>query len=218
MSKPLRIRFENFLTVRRYAAKTKEAYITAVIGLSQFYNASPDSLSNEQIQRYLQHLIEKRRLAWSTCNVYFSAFQCFYGLFLEWPECRFSIPPRPRIHKLPMLLSIEEVQRLIAAAGNLKHQALLMTVYCAGLRVSEVVNLRPHHIESSAERMMIRVEQGKGRKDRYTILPEDLLATLKSYWREYRPGFWLFPAADPKCPLPIGTAQHIYYNAKKKPA
>lgn len=218
MSSPLRTRFENFLTVKRYSKKTKETYIGFVLGLSTFHQTSPDRLSNDQIQQYLHHLIEKRRLAWSTCNVAFSALQCFYGAFLNWPSCSFYIPPRPRIEKLPMLLSVEEVQHLFAAADNLKHRALLMTVYGAGLRVSEVVKLRPCHIESAPERMLIRVEQGKGRKDRYTILPNDLLETLKAYWRKFRPEFWLFPAADPRLHMPISTAQKIYSKAKKKPA
>lgn len=218
MNSPLRNRFENFLKVRRYAEKTQESYLRAVGEISRFYQVSPDRLSNEQIQQYLHHLIEKRRLAWSTCNVCLSAFQCFYGLFLEWPACRFRIPPRPRVQKLPMLLSVDEVKNLLAASENLKHRALLMTVYGGGLRVSEAVKLRPHHIESAPERMLIRVEQGKGRKDRYTILPESLLKTLRLYWREYRPGLWLFPGRDPKRHMPVESAQHIYYGAKKKPA
>ena len=99
----------------------------------------------------------------------------------------FQIPPRPRIKKLPIVFSMEEVKRLFAAADNFKHRVLLKTVYSAGLRVSEVVRLQPHHIESDPSRMMIRVEQGKGKKDRYTILSKKLLVDLKDYWRKYRP-------------------------------
>ena len=113
-----------------------------------------------------------------------------------------------------MLLSIEEVQRLLDATRNPKHRTLLMTIYGAGLRVSEVVNLKPCHIESS--RMMIRVEQGKGMKDRYTLLPKRLLHELRSYYTAYRPDEYLFFGKSKSCPLPVGTAQKAYYHAKKR--
>jgi site-specific recombinase XerD len=113
-----------------------------------------------------------------------------------------------------MLLSREEVNSIVNASANLKHRALLATVYGSGLRVSEVVRLRPEHIESS--RMMIRIEQAKGAKDRYTVLSKTGLSLLRAYWREYRPGEWLFFGRDKKKPLSIGTAQRVYYQAKAK--
>ena len=113
---------------------------------------------------------------------------------------------------------MEEVKRLFAATTNLKHLALLETVYSAGLRLSEVVHLKPHHIESDPSRMTIRVEQGKGKKDRYTILSKHLLEDLKAYWRKYRPEEWLFPGRESKDHLSTSAAHMIYVNAKKKPA
>ena len=217
MSSKLRTRFTNFLTVSRKARKTKDAYLRAVSGLAGYFGCPPDRLTNEQIQEYLRHLIEDRKLAWSSCNVAFSGLMCFYSGFLKWDETRFSIPPRPRIKKLPMILTIDEVRRLIDAASNLKHHALLKTVYCAGLRVSEVVCLKPCHLESHPSRMLIRVEQGKGQKDRYTVLTPDCLETLRHYWRVYKPSKWLFPGRNPANWMSVGTAQRIYYNAKKKP-
>jgi site-specific recombinase XerD len=118
------------------------------------------------------------------------------------------------MRQLPTVLSVEEVVRIIDSTRNLKHRALLMTTYTAGLRVSEVVKLRPEHIES--KRMLIRVEQGKGKKDRYTMLSVKTLETLKDYWRAYRPGEWLFFAKDRQMPMPIGTVQKIYYHNKKR--
>lgn len=115
-----------------------------------------------------------------------------------------------------MILSIEEVDRLINAASNLKHRALLKTVYSAGLRGGEVVRLKPHHIESDPTRMMIRVEQGKGRKDRYTVLSKELLLTLRKYYQECRPWKWLFQGSNHGNPMALSTAQKIYHEAKKK--
>ena len=211
---PLRKKMIEGMTLKRLAPKTQESYLAAVTGLAKFYHQSPDLIEQDKVQAYLLHLMEERKLAWSSCNVVFSALQYLYGKVLMLDETDFCIPPRPRQRKLPMVLSFDEVMHLIDSASNIKHRALLLTVYGAGLRVSEAVTLKPHHIESG--RMMIRVEDGKGRKDRYTILPEILLKELRLYWRACRPGKWLFFGRDPMEPMPIGTGQKIYYLAKKK--
>ncbi|MBW2154996.1 MAG: tyrosine-type recombinase/integrase [Deltaproteobacteria bacterium] len=112
------------------------------------------------------------------------------------------------------MLSHEEVEHLFEAAANFKHRVFLMTTYGEGLRVSEVVCLKPIHIES--DRMMIRVDQGKGNKDRYSLLSQRLLEELRLYWKTYQPGRYLFSGKDPNKPMPIGTAQRIYYTAKRK--
>jgi integrase len=117
-----------------------------------------------------------------------------------------------------MILSIEEVKRLLASANNFKHQVLLSTIYSAGLRVSEVVRLKPHHIESDPSRMMIRIEQGKGKKDRYTVLSQKLLVNLRTYWCTYQPGTWLFPGNKTDMHMCTNAAQMAFYLAKKKPA
>lgn len=217
MSNDLRSRFTNHLTVLRLSPKTKESYLRAVKGLANYYNCPPDQLNDLQIQEYLRHIIEDRKLAWNTCNVVVCGLVCFYRSFLKWNESRFTIPPRPRSKKLPTILSVEEVRTLLNAADNLKHQAILKTVYCGGLRVSEVVALKPHHIESDPRRMLIRVNQGKGLKDRYTVLTNDCLETLREYWRKFHPEQWLFPGAIPGRPISISTAQKIFTITKKKP-
>jgi len=216
MDTPLRTQFINHLTLQRRSPKTKEAYIGAVYGLAKYYMISPDKLSDNQIQDYLRYLIEKRKLAWSTCNVVFSGLICFYKNVLNRNKTVFSIPPRARSKKIPMVLSVEEVGHLLNSVSNLKHRALLMITYSAGLRVNEVVSLKLHHIESDSSRMMIRIENGKGQKDRYTILSTKVLKVLKEYWEEYRPKEWLFFGSNINKPMPVGTAQKIYYNAKKK--
>ena len=218
MTTDLRTRFINFMTVERFSHHTKRLYLRGVIGLARFYNQSPDTLTNEQIQEYFRHLIEDRKLSWGTCNNYFSAIICFYRNVCKWDETRFHIPPRPRAKKLPVVLSPEEIKRLFAAARNMKHQVLLKTVYSAGLRVGEVVRLKPSHLESDPSRMMIRVVQGKGRKDRYTVLSVRLLSELRTYWRKYRPSEWLFPGQKPQNHLTEAAAQRAYWLAKKKPA
>jgi len=219
MASELRNRFHEYLILHRKAPKTRKAYLWAVRALSAYYHRSPDRLDAEEIQGYLRYMIEEKKLAWSTCNVALSALVCFYRDFLKRDEIWLTIPRRTRERRLPTILSVEEVRRLLAAvADHPKRHALLMTAYCAGLRVSEVVSLKPGDIESSPSRMLIRVDQGKGKKDRYTILTSDCLATLRNYYKSCRPtGAWLFPGREPGRSLSISTAQKIYDAAKKKP-
>ena len=206
--------FQKFLAIQRVAAKTQEAYLRSVKDVSSFHNQPAAELTNDQIQDFLLHAIQEKQLSWSSCNVLFCGLKKYYRDFLGWTDKEFSIPPRPRVKQLPMLLSREEVTRILTAQSNIKHRALLTMIYGSGLRVSEAVRLRPRHIES--DRMMLRVEQGKGRKDRYTVLSQKSLKLLREYWRTCRPGEWLFFGRDKTRPMSIGTAQHIYYQAKEK--
>ena len=142
----LRTRFCDYMTLRGWSPKTQAAYLQAMIGLVRYYTA--------EIQAYLVYLIRDRQLAWSSCNLAFSALRCFYRDILSWDETRFHLPLRPRQIKRPEVLSIQEVERLLAAAGSLRDRTLLMSVYGAGLGVSEVVRLKAIHLE--ADRMLIR--------------------------------------------------------------
>jgi site-specific recombinase XerD len=218
MNRDLKTQFINYMTLQRFALATKKNYIAALEGLTRFHHQSPETLTNDQIQEYLRYLIEDRKLSWGTCNNFFSGIVSFYRNVCKWDETRFSIPPRPRIKKLPRIFSIEEVKRLFASAANLKHRVLLMTIYSAGLRVSEVVRLQPDHLESDPSRMMIRVEQGKGRKDRYTILSGKLLVEMRKYWCTYHPGTWLFPGYKAHMPMCTNAVRSAFNKAKKKPA
>ena len=217
MTTEVRTQFINYMTVQRFSKSTKRNYVNAVKGLAKYCNQSPDTLTNDQIQEYLRHLLEDLNLSWGTCNNYFSGIVCFYKNICNWDETKFKIPPRPRIKKLPVVYSLEEVKRLLAAVDNLKHLVLLQTAYSAGLRISELVRLKSHHIESDPSRMLIRVEQGKGKKDRYTILSQKLLENLKSYWRKYRPEKWLFPGQKPENHLNTVSVHKDFTLAKKKP-
>lgn len=211
---PLRQKMINDMKLRNFSPKTQQAYVGAVAGLAKHFKRSPGELTEEQIQAYLLYLMEERKLTWSSCNVAVSGLRFFYDVTLGDSTASLSIPPRKKRSQLPEILSAEELERLFAGAKDPKHRMLLMTTYGGGLRVSEVVRLKPIHIES--DRMMIRVEQAKGNQDRYSILSERLLEELRIYWQMYRPATWLFPAKDPKKPLPIGTAQKIYYAAKQR--
>jgi integrase/recombinase XerD len=212
----LREAFRRHMRLRGFAEKTQESYEYAMVELTRAYGVSPDQLTNEQIQAHLDRVIGAKHLAWTTVNVRYSAYQCFYRDLLHRTATQFSLPPRGRSRRRPVVLDRATVRRILEAPRNVKHRALLTVVYGSGLRVSEVCRLRPHHIESAPDRMLVRVEQGKGRKDRYTLLSNRSLEVLRRYWRQYRPGEWLFFGEDRARPLPKGTAQQIYYWACKR--
>jgi len=219
MSSELRDRFIARMNLHGFSPHTQRGYVSSVNGLATFYNKSPDMLTEEQVRGYFRYLLEERKLAWSSCHNYLAGITFFYRHICQREvEDRFGLPPGPRQRKLPVVLSIEEVERLLSCIDNLKHRVLLKTIYGAGLRVSEAVRLQPHHIESDSSRMLIRVDQGKGRKDRYTVLPEKVLKELRLYWKKYQPGKWLFPGYGHDKHLSTSAASVVFYNAKKKPA
>jgi len=201
------------MKLRNLRPKTHEAYLGAVYGLAKFYDKSPDQLDSAQVQAYLVHRIDEG-LAWSSINVAVCGIRFLYDHVLEWGPTKLVIPPRKRRTHLPEILSGEEIERLFSVTENVKHRLLLMAAYSAGLRVSEVVRLRVPDVDS--HRMLIRVEQGKGDKDRYTLLSERVLAELRSYWRRFRPASWFFPGMIPGNPVCESTAQRVYYKARKK--
>lgn len=219
MSSSLRDQLLDHMTLNGFSERTKSSYVTGVKGLAKFHNCPPDLLTSEQVHLYIRHLIIERKVSWHTCNNYLSGIIYFYKNICHWENVeRFGIPPRPRQKKLPVTFSIEEVRRLLSVVTNLKHRALLKTAYSAGLRVSELISLKPHHIESDPSRMLIRVEQGKGRKDRYTLLSKELLEELRLYWRKYRPKKWLFPGYNQEKHLSYAAARKVFMVNKKKPA
>ena len=210
----LRKRMDGDLVVRGMAVRTREAYLGAVAGLAKNYGRSPDRVSEAEVQKYLLHLIEQRKLAWSSCNIVAQGLKFFYRVTLRRSEAQFVIPRARAPQKLPQILSREEIAALIQKTLNLKHRAILMTAYGAGLRLNEICHLRIGDIDS--DRMTIRVEQGKGAKDRYTLLSPRLLAELRRYWVAHRPRAWLFTARDPARPIYDHTVQRIFYAAKDR--
>ena len=212
---PLRKQMEADMVLRGLAYRTRDAYLEAVIKLAKFYGRTPAEISEEEVQRYLLHLLQERKLAHSSCNVMCSALQFFYRVTLKRREAEFCLP-RPKVpSRLPEILSREEIAALIDKTENLKHRALLMTTYAGGLRVSEVCQLKVSDIDS--QRMTIRIEQGKGAKDRYTMLSPRLLTELRRYWLTARPQHWLFPGARMAAePILVKTAQRIFRAAKDR--
>ena len=211
---PLRQRMIHDLTIRGLAENTQRAYLHAVTGLARHYRRSPDQLSAEDVQTYLVWLHQERGLSWQSCNAARHALRFFYRITLGWSEPHFYLPGAKQPSKLPEVLSHEELVRLFTVTTNLKQRALLMTAYAAGLRASEVTRLRVSDIDS--ERMCIRVQQGKGAKDRYLPLSERLLGQLREYWRRCRPPLWLFPGHPADRPMSRHGASHIYLHAKAK--
>jgi integrase/recombinase XerD len=210
----LRMQMDNDMLVRGMAERTRETYLAAVARLARHYRRAPDRLSPEEIQAYLVHMLREEHLAWSTCNIAVHAFRFLCHTTLGRPPLTFTIPAAKQPQRLPEILSPAEVRRLLEATSTRKQRTLLATTYGAGLRVSEVVRLQLHDID--AERMSLRVEQGKGGKDRDTLLSPRLLAELRAYWREYRPALWLFPARGGQKPMDPSTAQKLYYAAKQR--
>lgn len=210
----LRERMIRDMQLRRLSDRTQETYLLGVRCLAKHYMRPPDQLTDREVQDYILHMLNVRHLAWSTCNTYVSGMKFLYGTTLARISTCLAIPPRKIDQRLPEILSAQELERLFAATCNVKHRTLLMTVYAAGLRVGEAVRLKPADIDGN--RMMLRIEQGKGRKDRYTTLSPLLLHELREYWKRYHPCAWLFPGQTPDRPMPPDTAYKIYVDAKHK--
>jgi site-specific recombinase XerD len=204
------------MDLRNMSARTVESYVDQVKGLAKYYRRSPDQLSNDEIQRYLLYVREERQLSSSTCNQIRAALKFFYAVTLQRPHTALAIPPMRSVQKLPEILSREEVERILGTTRTLRERVLLMVTYGAGLRVSEVVALRPADLDS--ERGVIRVVQGKGRKDRYTVLASRLETEVARYYAVYgRPAHWLFPQRrDATRHIDIGTVHKIYTATKRR--
>jgi integrase/recombinase XerD len=210
----LRDRMIEEMKLRNFSPATQKSYLYAVTRLTKYYGKAPDQLDKEQIRSYLVHLTVERKLSANTMTGQICGLRFFYNETLGWDETKLFIPPRKKSSSLPEVFSPSEVVHLIDGARGFKQRVLLMTAYSAGLRVSELVNLKITDID--AKRMTLRVKQGKGGKDRYAILSQNLLVELRQYWRRYRPSIWLFPNRAKNGPLSRGEAWHIFRSAKKR--
>ena len=187
---PLRRRMIEDMKIRNLSPVTQRCYVHAVAKFARHFNRSPDRLGLAEIRSYQIHLTSIG-ISWAGFNVAVCALRFFYGVTLGRAAMVERIPYARKRRQLPVILSAEEIARFLAAVPSLKHRTALMTAYAAGLRVSEVVHLKLTDIDSG--RMLIRVEQGKGGRDRYVMLSPQLLIVLRAYWREARPTHWLFP-------------------------
>ena len=218
---PLRQRMIEDMRMRRLEAKTQQAYIRAVRKLSAYLKRSPDTATVEDLRNFQLHLVDSGTSP-ITLNATLSGLKFFFDITLDCGHLMAKMQPVHVPRTLPVVLSREEVARLLAAAPNLKHQTALSVAYGAGLRASEVISLKVGDIDS--QRMTLRVEQGKGRKDRYAMLPPILLQRLRAWWRlghaqgKMLPGGWLFPGLDPMDPLStrqLNRAIHFAADAAK---
>lgn len=194
------------LRLRNVAQNTVVCYVRAVRQYAEFFGRSPDKLDAKHLRQYLLYLIEEKKVSQGTYNQKVAALRFFYRETLKKPAYVEGVCFTKKERKLPVVLSHDEVRRFLEALDTLKHRAILMTCYGAGLRISEALSLKIGDLDS--ERMMIRVRQAKGKKDRYVALPKTLLAVLREYWKAAKPSEYLFPGRDGVKPL---TRQSVVY-------
>ena len=195
---PLRRRMIEDMTVRNLSPATQRSYVHAVAKFGRFFGRSPERLGLEDVRAFQVHLVAGG-VSWPALNQTVCALRFLYGVTLQQADLpeRIAYARTPR--KLPVVLSADEVVAFLEAVPGLKARAALTTAYAAGLRASEAAGIKVADIDSS--RMVIRVEQGKGGRDRYVMLSPQLLGILRSYWRLARPAHWLFPGRDGEHPI-----------------
>ncbi len=210
----LRDRMLEEMKLRNLSEKTVRSYIMQMELYARKFDRSPAELGEVEIREYMRYLREGKKLSSSSINVAYSALKFFYTQILH---CKFRVEKisRPkREKKLPIILSKREIISILEESRNLKYKTILMTIYSTGCRVMEAAHLKVSDIDSN--RMQVRINQGKGKKDRYTILSEKLLRTLREYWKCYRPKEWLFTGNGNKGPLGESVVQKEFKEAKKK--
>ena len=208
----LRQRMVEDLRLRNYSPRTIDTYTRCVAGFAHYFGKSPALLGPEQIRRYQGFLVEEKKASWSLLNKTVSALRFLYGVTLGRQEAIEYIPYPKQEKKLPVVLSLEEIAKFFGSVRNRKYRTVLMTMYGAGLRISEALGLLVSDLDS--QRRLIRVRQGKGRKDRYAELTPTLLLQLREYWRVYRPQSWLFPGRTLDRPLHATSVQRACKEAR----
>ena len=208
---PLRQRVIDDMTARRFSEDTKRDYVRNVRNFTAFLGRSPDTATSDDLRRFQLHLAQQQVSPWSI-NAAIAALRFFFTVTLERPDLvrPLRIVNEPR--RAPVVLSQEEVALLLQAAPGLKYKAALSVAYGAGLRVSEVANLKVSDIDS--QRMTLRVEQGKGQRDRYVMLAPQLLELLRDWWQAARPQVWLFPGQNPINPMTSRQLNRAVHAAK----
>ena len=210
----LREQMQRDLQLRGLSVRTQEAYLSQVRDFARYFKKSPDQLGESEIKEYLHYLLREKKASDSTVKQCYGALKFLYQTTLQRGWVMEKIPYLKTRMKLPVVLDRKEIDALFTVTHNLKHLAILMLIYSAGLRVGEAANLRISDIDS--KRMTIRVQQGKGGKDRYSILSHVALETLRQYWRKYRPSKWLFPGYGKDNPISSRSIQRIFGAAKDR--
>ncbi len=210
----LRQRMTEDMQVRNLSPHTQTSYVQQVSLFARHFHKSPEALGPEEIRTYQVYLTNEKKLAPGSILIAVAALRFLYKVSLkkEWPFDE-VIPAPKKPQKLPVVLSPEEVLHFLESVHNTKHRAILTTCYAAGLRISEAVRLKPNDVDS--QRMVVRVEQGKGQKDRYVMLSAKLLETLRSYWRAMRPKEWLFQGDVPGQPITRSAVELACQKARR---
>lgn len=213
MSK-LREQMKMDMDLKGFSQKTKDAYIRHVEKFVHHYKRSPEELGDIEIKEYLHYLLTEKKLSQSYNSAAYSALRFLYETTLKRNWDGYKIPRSKKGRKLPVVLSREEVKKIFDVTNNLKHKAILMTIYAAGLRVSEAANLKVDNVDST--RMQLRIEGAKGNKDRYTLLSTTNLNILRQYYSLYHPHKWLFCGAGGFNPINVRTIQRVFKNSINK--
>lgn len=200
------------MELRGFSPKTIRNYVLHVSNFAKHYNKSLEQLGENEIQNYLHYCITEKHLGEGTVNYYHSAIKFFYTKVLDRGWKQEKIPRAKEGRKLPVILSQSEVKAILEATENLKYNTILSTIYGAGLRISEAARLKVTDIDS--KNMQIIIRQGKGKKDRYSILSKNNLNLLREYWKRYKPETYLFPGKNPTGHLTVRTIQKIFDEAK----
>ena len=211
---PLRQKMIDAMVVRGFAVRTQKSYLEAVTQLAKFTHRSPDTLSRDDIQAFFLYLAKDRHLAGASCRLYLNGVRFLFTQVLAREDFDFAVPIPKKAQRIPELLSRQDIAKFLNAVPNHKHRMMFTTCYACGLRVSELVMLQVRHIDSGNG--YLRVDQGKGNKDRHVTLTPTLLDQLRQYWRIYHPIQWLFYSRDPLDRCSINTVQRLFQQAKAR--
>jgi site-specific recombinase XerD len=210
----LRDQMQADLQLKGITPRTQKDYLREVSNLAKYFNKSPEELGEKEVKEYLVHLLKDRKLSGGTYKYYVSGIKFLYRTTLKREEVVDAIQYPKSKRKLPVVLDLSEVEALFSVTENLKHKAILMITYSSGLRISEAARLKITDIDS--KRMMVRVQQGKGGKDRYSILSNTALECLRQYWRKYHPKDWLFEGQKKNEHISISSIRQVFCDAKKR--
>jgi len=210
---PLREAMIKAMRMRGFSERTHRSYLAAVTDLARQTKCAPECLSAPQINGYFEYLVTERGLAPASCRLFFNGIRFLYVQVLGWPDTALTIALPKLPQRIPQLLTRSEVAGILRACAQPKYRMMLTLCYGCGLRVSELLAVKVSDLDG--ERRLLRVEQGKGARDRLVPVSETLLGQLRAYWRSFRPEGWLFPGGVPAQPLCATSVQKVYTRAKQ---